>query len=86
MEVFRQWPMLPGGAKGLSQVSHIVKPLTNVSNQSLQTGIFASKMKTAKVIPIYKSGSQHLFSNYRPVSLLSQFSRILEKLFVQRFD
>lgn len=64
----------------------IVKPLTHICNQSFQTGIFPSKMKTAKVIPIYKSGDRHLFSNYRPISLLSQFSKILEKQFVQRLD
>ena len=40
----------------------------------------------AKVIPIYKNGDKHMVSNYRPVSLLSQFSKILEKLFVNRID
>ena len=43
-------------------------------------------MKLAKVIPIYKTGEKHIFTNYRPVSLLSQFSKILEKLFVARLD
>ena len=43
-------------------------------------------MKMAKVIPIYKNGDKHMVSNYRPVSLLSQFSKILEKLFVNRLD
>ncbi len=42
-------------------------------------------MKTAKVIPIFKNGDCHCFSNYRPISLLSQFS-ILEKVFVRRID
>lgn len=38
------------------------------------------------MIPLYKSGEKNLFTNYRPVSLLSQFSKILEKIFVARLD
>ena len=64
----------------------IVRPLTHICNLSLQTGIFPNSMKTAKVIPIYKNGDRHLFTNYRPISLLPQFSKILEKLFVHRLD
>ncbi len=43
-------------------------------------------MKTAKVIPLFKSGDKHEFTNYRPVSILPQFSKILEKLFNDRLD
>ena len=43
-------------------------------------------MKTAKVIPVFKSGNRSDFSNYRPISLLSQFSKILEKLFNLRLE
>ena len=43
-------------------------------------------MKMAKVIPIFKSGDIHTISNYRPISLLPQFSKILDKLFVNRLD
>ena len=64
----------------------IVKPLTYICNLSFQTGIFRNSMKTAKVIPIYKNGDRHSFTNYRPISLLPQFSKILEKLFVCRLD
>jgi len=64
----------------------IVSPLTYICNQSFSTGIFPSKMKTAKVIPIFKNGDKQQFTNYRPISILSQFSKILEKLFVKRLD
>lgn len=59
-------------------IEGICKPLTYVCNLSFQTGSFPNQMKIAKVIPLYKSGSKHHFTNYRPVSLLPQFSQILE--------
>ena len=43
-------------------------------------------MKIAMVIPLFKNGTTSDFSNYRPISLLSQFSKILEKLFNTRFQ
>ena len=69
-----------------SIIECIVQPFTYICNLSFQTGIFPSKMKTAKVIPIYKSGERHQFTNYRPISLLPQFSKILEKLFDHRLE
>lgn len=53
---------------------------------SFKSGVFPDQMKIAKIIPIYKSGDSHLYSNYRPISLLYQFSKILEKLFLNRLD
>ena len=41
-------------------------------------------MKLAKIIPVFKSGDRFKFSNYIPISLLSQFSKILEKIFNKR--
>jgi len=43
-------------------------------------------MKTAKVIPLFKAGNKQCFNNYRPVSVLSQFSKVLENLFVYKSD
>ena len=41
-------------------------------------------MKKAKVLPLYKSGDPHEFSNYRPISILSIISKIFEKLIYSR--
>ena len=64
----------------------VIEPFTYICNLSLSSGVFPDNMKTAKVIPLSKNGDKHVFSNYRPVSLLPQFSKILEKLFVIRLD
>ena len=39
-----------------------------------------------KIIPLYKARENDLFTNYRPVSLLPQFSKILEKIYYSRLD
>ena len=67
-------------------IETVVSPFTHICNLSFETGIFPEKMKTAKVIPIFKCGDKQELTNYRPISLLSQFSKILEKLFVERLD
>ena len=62
----------------------ILTPLTHICNLSFQSGTIPDKMKIAKVIPIYKSGHHQDLGNYRPISILPQFSKILEKLFLNR--
>ena len=64
--------------------SHIASPFAHICNLSFLTGIFPSDMKTAKVTPIFKSDARDEFSNYRPISLLPNFSKILEKLMFNR--
>ena len=58
--------------------------LAQIFNESLSVGIFPDKLKYAKVIPIHKKGSPTDPSNYRPISLLSVFSKIFEKLIHRR--
>ena len=67
-------------------ILEIAQPLTFICNLSFQTGIFPDAMKTARVTPIFKHGDKHTFSNYRPISVLPQFSKIIEKIFVCRLD
>ena len=51
---------------------------------SVQKGVFPSKLKEAKVIPVYKSDDETEPGNYRPISLLSVFNRLFEKLMYHR--
>ena len=67
-------------------INEIAKPLSHVFNLSFSSGVFPSDMKIAMVIPLFKNGTKSDFSNYRPISLLSQFSKILEKLFNTRLQ
>ena len=48
------------------------------------TGVFPSVFKTAKVIPVFKKDSKLDYSNYRPIFLLSNIEKILEKLMYKR--
>ena len=54
-------------------------PLTKIINDSFKTGHIPGQFKLAKVLPLFKKGDKQVFSNYRPISLLSCFSKILEK-------
>lgn len=65
-------------------IPYIVKPLTHLCNISFNTGIFPDKLKIAKVKPIFKKGDPSHFENYRPISLLSVFSKIIERLMFNR--
>jgi hypothetical protein len=56
------------------------KPLSDLINKSVENGIYPSKLKHAKIIPIYKKGDETDPTNYRPISLLSVFNRIFEKI------
>jgi hypothetical protein len=57
----------------------LAKPLTDMMNRSLAEGSIPTEWKHATVTPIFKSGSKTDPSNYRPISVLAVFSKILER-------
>ena len=60
---------------------NVLHALTYIFNQSLCEGKFISVFKQAKIMAVYKKGNQKNVLNYRPISLLSSVSKILEKVF-----
>ena len=58
----------------------ILDPLSHLFNLSFKTGFIPTCLKTAVIKPIYKKGDSDSFTNYRPISLLSPFSKLLEKV------
>ena len=60
-------------------ITDIEKPVNHIYNVSFQTGVFSNQMKIATV---FKAGDNKcVLTNYRPISLQSQLSKILEKLY-----
>ena len=55
-------------------------PFTFICNLSLRTGIFPDAMKIAKIQPLHKGGDKTTCENFRPISLLPVFSKVLEKV------
>ena len=58
----------------------IITPLHYLINISLETGFVPAEMKLAKIVPVFKDGNCHEYTNYRPISLLSSFSKLLERI------
>ena len=59
-------------------------PLAQVANLSYQQGIFPGELQIAAVTPIYEAKDPMMFNNYHPISLVSVFAKILERLMYNR--
>jgi hypothetical protein len=57
-------------------IEFIKKPLHFIFNESINQGVFPDLLKIAKIRPVYKKGNRQKISNYRPISVLSIFSKI----------
>ena len=64
--------------------TEISKQVADLFNLSFTTGVFPPVLKTEKVVPVFKKDSKLDYSNYRPISLLSNTEKILEKLMYKR--
>lgn len=65
----------------IDETKHV---LTHIFNQSFSTGIVPDKFKVAKVLPIFKNGDNDVLNNYRPISILPAFSKLLEKIMYKK--
>lgn len=63
---------------------NIAIPLQHICNLIFKTGIFPDKLKVSLIIPIHKAGSKDSVSNYRPIALLSNVSKVIEKCIKNR--
>ena len=63
---------------------YIISPLTYISNAILNTGTFPDRLKYTIIKPIFKKGDDQDKTNYRPISLLTSFSKVIEKLIYAR--
>ena len=64
--------------------NEISKQLADLFNLSFMTGVSPSVLKFAKAVPVFKNDSKLDYSNYCPISLLSNIEKILEKFMFKR--
>ena len=65
-------------------IDELCQPLCKIFNKSLEDGVVPTGLKVAKVIPIFKADDRKIVSNYRPISVLPIFSKIIERLVYNR--
>ena len=69
----------------LKAVRHVITPyLHQLIDYSFNEGIFPNSCKIARIAPIYKTGTKDETNNYRPISILTCLSKIIEKLIYAR--
>lgn len=83
----------PKWSAGLDEISpkilkhcseELTQPLTSIINKSFQEGSFPKTLKLAKVYPKHKKGTRSDPTNYRPITLVSTISKVIEKTVLTR--
>ena len=68
----------------LRDAADVLAPILT-SNKSIETKVFPSVWKDAKVTAMFKSADRRIPSNYRPISVLPVVSKLLERAVYQQF-
>ena len=58
----------------------LVKPLSLIYKNCIDTGVFPDIWKKSNIVPVYKRGDKQIIDNYIPISLLPICGKILEKI------
>ena len=77
---------IPSKVLNMLKNNDISEQLADMFNLSFKTATFSTLLKTAEVISIHKKDSKLNLTNYRPISLLSNLEKILEKLMHSRLS
>jgi hypothetical protein len=75
--------LIPTNLLKISSI-YISSPLNHICNAALSPGIFPQRLKYSVVKPLHKKGARNCISNYRPVSPLTSFSKVFEKIMYNR--
>ena len=67
-----------------TSIKAFLKPLMHIINRSLNTDIVPDNMKIAKITSVFKTDDKHDLNNYRLISILSYFSKLLDKVVYKR--
>ena len=71
----------------IRMASSILSPLfTTIYNESINTGVVLDILKISRITPIFKSGNSADPNNYRPISTLSPFAKVLERLVYDQLE
>lgn len=62
----------------------LLKPITQLVNMSLTEGKFPDQLKIALITPVHKGGADDCLNNYRPISVLTAISKVLERVVYNR--
>src|SRR6218665_958990 len=67
-------------------IEQVAQVVSDIVNCSFSTGVVPPDLKIAKITPIFKQGDRQITTNYRPISILPFFGKIMEKAMCKRLN